>query len=1789
MHKLTLSVIIFLPWLVNASFFEKEPNNQPLSANLIEAPLAISGEMTDKDQDAFVWDVKDTDADYFWDIELQGIVDRLTRLDVMTVELTDDGKQVQSVKKLFSLSNQQGKGCEKKQRLMFAPGQYYFVLSAVSNPSIVNKTTFLTSPEVLQDLDEQAIASAKNTESLLTTTPQIYVLKLLKGKKISPIKFKKNSKEKPARIKDGYHYGIYYDSNSRWIYFDINEKKAQQKWKIAGSTVQGNQVKLKLYDEKGQLLIETQSEKAGYYEFSELQFSPGRYMLEFNSRENHVLSTVQKTVQGEIVEGQEAEPNDQKKLANRLTIGQTIEGRFSKAKEKDFYQFDVNELASTHKLRIHVNNTSEQTLELCLQNDLSKNLKCKKSATDMTFNNIVLNSGTYYLLAGRGQNQAQYQLSIVDDGLTKPMIETEPNDVFVNAVPLNHKRMIKGQFEGSDNDFFSFDVDEEPQLWTIQANGNNIKKMILYNAAGKNIQEYRYSKGNKRARLSNVFLMPGRHVVSVHGSQGSYLLRAFATGKPDVNFEREPNNDASNSMLLSFDQQRKGVFENTNDIDVYHFHLDSAENIQLTMTPAIDGDMTSQLYWHDEAHGKLKSQLGQPLIISGWFQAGEYRLHLKARSAISQANYQIELKRLEQFVCQQDCEPNNSIEQAEMLPEHFHLSGFSGDRNDVDWYQMPIFDEPTSLLFDNDKGDKRTLKMADAQGKLIKGKWDRQALRYSFDIDAGQQMFLNVGISDQPYDYRIHVNGQAPVDQVDLKLLKDVSIDFQNFASEVKAYDELGQRLEGQIILNNNGLNTQQLTVQINDNNHALKTQLQQQNVTLKPSQTLSLPLTVLLPDDLNHKQKIRIHVGIINALGEQASKVINIRALSDAHAVNPQIFWPDDEQLLGGINVASYAMGAVRTEQDKVLNTNSVGRGIDELFNEYVMLGNGMRYRGGRKNDQDIITIDLAGETAQKIIGTSLNPLSAGSPLYYPKAFELQLSMDGQNFTTALSAELKPIGVEQSFVLPQSVDAKYARLLIKNDHTGKKKAPTLGEWRVIADAQTFKDRAFNIAAPKHGGHVVWSLPQTSRKWDVNLLTEAQENAYARSSNNDDWQWVVGFHHQRMALIDGIEWDMPVLKDKQETFDHVQVMVSRDGPVGPWTEISKHDLSQKKGTQNMVFEQPVWARYVKFNVGNVKPRAYRYMPKTIRVLEHKADDNYRSILGQWGENNQQSFYEYHNSGLSAQQLGDDNLDNHTKQRAHDISSGQQVNGQVQLEQSDKPDWYQFKVAKNHNTMTVTLSGQPTVKTVLHLEDNNGEKVALIEQSNDPERVVYKMNVEPEQTYYLKVSEPPRSVIFTWDTSGSTASYQPLIYRALSHYAEGVIPGRDEVNFLPFGGELLMDEWYAEPYYLKTILNQYTRNDNSSAAETALNKATKALANRQGSKAIIIFTDAVTTKDIKVWKNLPIVQPQVFSIAIIASAFGGAPERQTDLMQDWARVNHGHFTTVNSRLEVEKAFERVAAKLRQPAHYGLQINSDFEQPLGPGTLQITQKQQVSSGAVELILDASGSMLKRLDGKRRINIAKEVLKKAVTEIIPKDTPLAMRVFGDKQANACRTDLAIKLSPLNPDKAAQVIDGITAKNLAKTPIADSLAMVASDLKGQKGKKIVILVTDGEETCDGDPQAAIAKLVDEGFDVRLNIVGFAIDDEELKASFQQWSQLGGGDYFDSNDSTTLKASITQALKTPYSVFNSAGEFVSEGVVNGEPLQLPAGYYTIKVYASDVVRYEKYHVKGEESHNIEL
>jgi hypothetical protein len=234
---------------------------------------------------------------------------------------------------------------------------------------------------------------------------------------------------------------------------------------------------------------------------------------------------------------------------------------------------------------------------------------------------------------------------------------------------------------------------------------------------------------------------------------------------------------------------------------------------------------------------------------------------------------------------------------------------------------------------------------------------------------------------------------------------------------------------------------------------------------------------------------------------------------------------------------------------------------------------------------------------------------------------------------------------------------------------------------------------------------------------------------------------------------------------------------------------------------------------------------------------------------------------------------------------------------------------------------------------------------------------------------------------------------------------------------------------------------------------------------------------------------------------------------------------------------------------------------------PGLISVTVANSGLGGdsGVEIILDASGSMLQKIGSQRRIDIAKQTLNTLTSETIPAKTPFALRVFG-REANSCQTDLDIPLAPLDPAAAGARLKALEAKNNAKTPIGASLLKVADDLRSVKGERLIILVTDGEETCDGDPAAAIEMLKKSGATVRVNIVGFAVDEAAIAATFRRWTDAGNGLYFEAKDAASLKRALSQAVRPAFEVLDPQGQLIASALAGGDPGPVAPGTYSVRL-----------------------
>ena len=545
--------------------------------------------------------------------------------------------------------------------------------------------------------------------------------------------------------------------------------------------------------------------------------------------------------------------------------------------------------------------------------------------------------------------------------------------------------------------------------------------------------------------------------------------------------------------------------------------------------------------------------------------------------------------------------------------------------------------------------------------------------------------------------------------------------------------------------------------------------------------------------------------------------------------------------------------------------------------------------------------------------------------------------------------------------------------------------------------------------------------------------------------------------------------------------------------------------------------------------------------------------------------------------------------NDTRDRAQELTLGTLYAGSVLV--GEDTDWYRVEASPSENRIRFEIRGIPALRTHLRLEDPGGTEVPLeVYQEPDPGvHLIYEAEIVGGEPYFLRIEEPPRSIALVWDNSGSISPFKETLYPSILSFTRDVKPGLEFVNLLPFqdSPEFLLEEWSDDAYELLGGLTNYDRADGSSNAFLNLLFAVDEMRDRVGTKAIVFLTDADTGGHDKagdLWEALSEVRPSIFSVEL----HRGNVRHQQDLMQSWASVNAGRYDFFRTGADLGVAFDRATCMIRRPARYELTATARFEEPPLPGFIAVDPG-ELELNAVELILDASGSMLQRLEGRRRIEIARDVLSDLVSQTIPEGTPLALRVFGHRTPDACDTDLEIPVQPLDRERVTSVIRRTNAMNLAKTPIGQSLALVAQDLEEIAGQKLIMLITDGEETCDGDPAAAIRGLKEEGHDVRVNIVGFAIDDEGLKSQFESWAREGGGLYFNASSSQELAEAVDRALRPKFQVVDTNGDILGEGTAGLDPVEVPVGPYSVRILTSPLRTVGDVRVQSQDTTNVAI
>lgn len=198
---------------------------------------------------------------------------------------------------------------------------------------------------------------------------------------------------------------------------------------------------------------------------------------------------------------------------------------------------------------------------------------------------------------------------------------------------------------------------------------------------------------------------------------------------------------------------------------------------------------------------------------------------------------------------------------------------------------------------------------------------------------------------------------------------------------------------------------------------------------------------------------------------------------------------------------------------------------------------------------------------------------------------------------------------------------------------------------------------------------------------------------------------------------------------------------------------------------------------------------------------------------------------------------------------------------------------------------------------------------------------------------------------------------------------------------------------------------------------------------------------------------------------------------------------------------------------------------------------------AEGSVLFVLDASGSMAGRSKGEVKMEIARRVLSDALADLAPQ-VAVGVEAFGHRREADCQDiEVLVPLASHAAPELARAVQGLRPRG--KTPITRALEVAVDQLRGRPAPSSIVLVSDGEETCGGDPCALVKRLRGQGIGVTFHVVGFDVTDAERR-QLQCIAEAGGGAYLGAASAGELSEALAAVKRKVVPAAASAGTVAS-------------------------------------------
>jgi len=1414
---------------------------------------------------------------------------------------------------------------------------------------------------------------------------------------------------------------------------------------------------------------------------------------------------------------------------------------------------------------------SEGTGSLSLHNSKGKLLSRISGRSPLSMTSI-LGPGLILGVSSRlprGTTKGQWRLRFEQTTNINWAIEGAENNELVSSYLNNtlsaKNDSIEGFLDESDSDIYTIEPDSTANLYTIKYEGPDAQLIADVNGSKQTLQGERLELGPFASNTQN-------QISIQRGEVGQYTLEwkpYFQTGHIAI----EPDSVRGQK---TFDATARVLGELSFNTDIDFIEFDSGEIGQMwrilvlgeTVNKVNISDNLETLMSLNRPRRNMARKFPIPDI---YFEPGKIALSIRGTTG----KYKVILRPLGKPLDTSELEPNNKFPRRITIGKPYIGALKSGDIDKYSFFLLKParltldFETPVGARFTGNfvtNGESQS----GALGKMLFSPDERF---FVVDLPAGEHIFSLRPAASSPADYRMQFKYESPF----IKASNIAGLALTNKPS-IKAFSKAKQKLTLDFDLPKAPIiytNASALP--------SLKIWSPQLDLSIAPNELIWSPTSVSVPIEVQADVpdgSYFISIGVERDQRLSATINFELEASLSSAVIGPMPDLPATKQMLGGINVALSALGAKWLSLPECPldpASGSLAKQNPSGAANLLMLNDGLQPLANRDYGTTLYnvgqrvyipTLDLPGNEPIPLIGVGLtNRIQSANQF---ADFAIDVSDDLENWSQVLKAKLSTWGHREYFLFDETaVSAKYIRLRAFRQSNHSSNDPILlSEFEVIANPGQSALKDIDI-----GVHELGALGREFDTWGyardfkfalvekINGVIEQSPTPYFGAQEWTSTGVVKTFKNQSSAEVEALIFHYGQNSKGKAALPpkFAKVLSSNSGPYGTFKEIEVIELPDDFGPgsrfrANLAQRETMNAIRVEYSRPE-KGQKNIMIPAYYEVIERAESENYHSILGLGKE------FLANTNGIQPIDLKHKSSDFKAKGQVLQFDGKSQV-GRVQFDK--QTNQWRLLASDKYNTADITVQGETGFSPAISASKTNGETVEpiAISKNSDINETRYQFDLS-NGDLFLEVTEPARSTVFLVDQSASAAAFAKPIRRAVIDFASDMVAGRDAILFSALGRDWSSKNWLQDPTIVRRNVLNYPLDGNSDA-ETSIVNAAERLKDRLGSRTIVIISDADAGPNEAIFKALRASAARVFVVKLSSGQMWGDPRQSIAVAQQWAAMSGGEMDYMIRSQDISTAYARVSARLLGEKAYQIQAEASLR-ITKPGSLLI-ERSAVQSNAQKkfyhVLFDASGSMLKRTDNSRRITIAKSAVADFVLKKLSPEDRIGIRIFGGAP-DTCETQLLLDPTEGKPDSFLRQLASIKPQNNAKTPIAKALKKLDNDLKNTSSIAHVLLITDGEETCDGDAGEVIEQLIESQLVSRVDIISFALGESVNRRDFKAWAKKGRGFYIDAKDGDSLSKALETSVEERVDILQEGNVIVSYAVGSGA-LELAAGKYSI-------------------------